>query len=299
MTRIAAVWAALIAAGVVVAIVAAQSGRGGHVIEIRVWERADDPARNYVSARVEGGSWRDLGTVPVSLDGRSGAYRYGDISLTVGGSPYPTAHDLARDCSFDDHLDRVRAATVRVDLPDGSSGTAFHIGSGVFITAAHVVDGYSRVMLRGDNYSRAAFVDAVVGPVEWGEVDAARLSVYAPFEERIPQKHPDAVVHLANDGRRDLSGNGVNWRGDHVAIVGYPAGSVQRTVRATIWSNSLADGRRVSWDVTSERQVAPGFSGGPVVDACGRVRAIVNSGIDGPSSYWVRELLYLNWLDED
>lgn len=53
-------------------------------MEIRVWESASDPSRNFVSARgAEGGSWRTLGTVPVAMDGRSGAFRYGDITLTV------------------------------------------------------------------------------------------------------------------------------------------------------------------------------------------------------------------------
>ena len=54
-------------------------------VDIRVWESADDPARNFVSARAEGGSWRDLGTVPVAMDGvsASGRYRYGDIALTL------------------------------------------------------------------------------------------------------------------------------------------------------------------------------------------------------------------------
>ena len=64
----------------------AQSGGGGNTrIELRVWESASDPARNFVSARAEGRSWRDLGTMPVTMDGvsASGAYRYGDLVLTV------------------------------------------------------------------------------------------------------------------------------------------------------------------------------------------------------------------------
>lgn len=234
------------------------------------------------------------------MTGSSGAYRFGDVELVIGGDPpRTTASALARDCSFDDHMDRVRAATVRVDLPDGSSGTAFHVGQGIFITAAHVVTGHSRVMLRGDGYSQSAYVNAVIGPVEWGEVDVAQLRVYAPFADHDPRKQPAGYVRLANDGKRDGMGNGIDWRGDDVAIVGYPNGGVQRTVRATIWSNALANGRRVSWDVTSEREPAPGFSGGPVVDACGRVRALLNSKVDGPSAYWIQELLYLHWLTDE
>jgi len=53
-------------------------------IEIRVWENVNDPERNFISARPEGGSWRVLGTLAIPLtDGQSGDYRYGDIDLTV------------------------------------------------------------------------------------------------------------------------------------------------------------------------------------------------------------------------
>ena len=68
----------------------AQSTRTANV-EIRVWEDVNDPARNYISARPEGGSWRTLGTIPIPLtDGQSGRFRYGDITL---GVPLPDASE--------------------------------------------------------------------------------------------------------------------------------------------------------------------------------------------------------------
>ena len=68
----------------------AQSTRTANV-EIRVWEDVNDPARNYISARPEGGSWRTLGTIPIPLtDGQSGRFRYGDITLAV---PLPDASE--------------------------------------------------------------------------------------------------------------------------------------------------------------------------------------------------------------
>ncbi len=53
--------------------------------EIRVWEKADDPSANYISARPAGGDWKTLGTIPIKLDSMSasGKYRYGDIELDV------------------------------------------------------------------------------------------------------------------------------------------------------------------------------------------------------------------------
>lgn len=68
----------------------AQSTRTANV-EIRVWEDVNDPTRNYISARPEGGSWRTLGTIPIPLtDGQSGRFRYGDITLAV---PLPDVLD--------------------------------------------------------------------------------------------------------------------------------------------------------------------------------------------------------------
>ena len=51
-----------------------------------MWEDVNDPERNFISARPEGGSWRTLGTIPLPLtDGvsSSGRFRYGDITLAV------------------------------------------------------------------------------------------------------------------------------------------------------------------------------------------------------------------------
>ena len=64
-------------------------------VEVRVWEDVNDPERNYISARPEGGSWSTLGTIRLPLtDGvsSSGRFRYGDITLAV---PLPDAGDDA------------------------------------------------------------------------------------------------------------------------------------------------------------------------------------------------------------
>ena len=70
----------------------AQSQRTANV-EVRVWEDVNDPERNYISARPEGGSWSTLGTIRLPLtDGvsSSGRFRYGDITLAV---PLPDPGD--------------------------------------------------------------------------------------------------------------------------------------------------------------------------------------------------------------
>ncbi|MYI82435.1 MAG: hypothetical protein F4056_03705, partial [Chloroflexi bacterium] len=71
------------------------------VVEVRVWENADDPSRNYLSIRVDGGRWQ---TLSLSLDAvsRSGRYRYADLAVAQGGADtvavrvWESAHDPSR-----------------------------------------------------------------------------------------------------------------------------------------------------------------------------------------------------------
>ena len=75
------------------AVALSQSTRTAN-IEVRVWEDVNDPERNFISARPEGGSWSTLGTIPLPLtDGvsSSGRFRYGDITLAV---PVPEARGV-------------------------------------------------------------------------------------------------------------------------------------------------------------------------------------------------------------
>ncbi len=60
-------------------------GRDGILVEIRVWKATRGEQDVYISIRPEGGSWRELGTVPLPLDRKTGngRFRYGDIRLGV------------------------------------------------------------------------------------------------------------------------------------------------------------------------------------------------------------------------
>ena len=62
-------------------------------VEARVWQDVRDEGRVFLSARAAGGSWAELGTAAVPLDGRSasGRYRHGDVALAVRAAPgHPT-----------------------------------------------------------------------------------------------------------------------------------------------------------------------------------------------------------------
>lgn len=53
-------------------------------VEVRVWQSVSDPLDLYISARLEGRSWRALGTVPLDMSGlRASGFRFGDVSLSA------------------------------------------------------------------------------------------------------------------------------------------------------------------------------------------------------------------------
>ena len=74
-------------------------------VEVRVWQDVDEPDGLWLSARADGGSWADLGTIPVPLDdgpGGAGRYRYGDVTLALSVPPPPSCREaaLAFDCAL-------------------------------------------------------------------------------------------------------------------------------------------------------------------------------------------------------
>ena len=130
----------------------AQSTRTANV-EVRVWEDVNDPLRNFISARPEGGSWRTLGTIPLPLDdgvSSSGRFRYGDITLAVPLSgavatptptpePAPTARPVptpsdTRPVIHNDSGGYIRGRSgvrwVAGHLDDGTVYTAIDVGDG-------------------------------------------------------------------------------------------------------------------------------------------------------------------------
>lgn len=73
-------------------------------VEVRVWQDVRDGRRIHLSARPEGGSWRELGTIPLLLDdglSATGRYRYGAVTIALTPPPPPSCADaaLAADCA--------------------------------------------------------------------------------------------------------------------------------------------------------------------------------------------------------
>ena len=100
----AVIAALVVALGVSIAVgVIAEASRTVNV-EVRVWQDVDDAGAFWLSARPDGGSWADLGTIPVPLDdglSGTGRYRYGDVTLALSVPPAPSCADasLAADCA--------------------------------------------------------------------------------------------------------------------------------------------------------------------------------------------------------
>ena len=132
--------------------VLAQSQRTANV-EVRVWEDVNDPERNYISARPEGGSWRTLGTIPLPLtDGvsSSGRFRYGDITLAV---PLPDTPDAptatptptpAPSQATTATASATGPAVARISLGEGAHVCEFSIRENLSRDGTRVSDGHVR-----------------------------------------------------------------------------------------------------------------------------------------------------------
>ena len=230
------------------------------LVNIRVWERTANPARNFVSARVEGGSWRTLGTIPIDLDSTSasGRYRYSDITLAVHApepaAPPQPAREAAPEtgvCDWTDARARVRASTVKVVTPT-ASGTAFYVGGNQWITAAHVVnDQPARISLSNSRIRASATL--------------LRLDANSDL----------AILTADASGANPLGWAGTLPQDTQIAVVGYPLG--QSTASITRGFVTRHDTRGGVSYIQTDAAINPGNSGGPLVDACGRVAGVIST----------------------
>lgn len=241
-------------------------------VEVRIWQHVADPLRIFVSARPEGGSWDTLGTIPLPLDdgqSRSRNFRYGDITvavpLTDPPGNEPTADEgeegeesPARVCRWAETAARVVASTVKVETPT-VTGSAFYVGDGQFVTAGHVVsDRPAWITLRNADVSLSA---QLVGFQRFEDGDVALLSASAP-------------------GLAPLEWAGTLTIGTDIAIAGYPEalGTSASWTRGTVSRLFAAGG--ISY-IQTDAASSPGNSGGPLVDACGRVAGVISSSYVG------------------
>ena len=231
-------------------------------VDVRVWQRTGNARSLYISARPRGGSWSTLGTIPLDMSGRSGAFRYGDIAVRVplpgASAPAPSAA-----CAFTTHFDRVSAATWQVRNAD-SSGTAFYIGNGEWITNHHVVDDVTGTQLvRGGTRISASVAGSLPG------YDLALLRA----------RPPASVSGLRFVGSRTGEATEVWVVGFPSGVTGTPSatrGIVSKYSPFSAFSNLSGDGAVLQTDAA----INPGNSGGPIVDGCGDVAGIATFSRD-------------------
>lgn len=120
-------------------------------LDIRVWRAADDHERIFVSARAEGGSWADLGTLPVDFDQTTanGRFDYRDFALEAPGYRTDTGFTLATPCEvWLEYIDDARYRVGVVDTLAANDSQCRQIND--FTRAAREADTVSR-----DDYDRA------------------------------------------------------------------------------------------------------------------------------------------------
>ena len=252
-------------------------GGGRANVQVTVWRSVANPAVLYLSTRPEGGSWRtEDERLDMSTLSRSGRFHQSNavtviVSLPNGdapaepdiGAPTPTptptpAPGDSTQCRLQDTAARVIASTVRVDTPTGT-GSAFYVGNGQFVTAAHVVDDNpSTIRLRNARYDAYA---SIVGYTDDEDGDLAILSAPA-------------------SGLTALQWAGTLSVGETIIVVGYPEGMglSASITRGIVSRRFTAEG--VAY-IQTDSAASPGNSGGPLVDACGRVAGVMSGSIIG------------------
>ena len=156
-------------------------------------------------------------------------------------------------CDFGDYSERILAAVWQVVGVDGALGTAFYIGDGEWLTAAHVVGETTTATLYNGSDSVSV---AVMGADQTTDVALLTGSgAGVPALEVSADSEPRA--------------------GDIAFVVGYPlynerSASISRGV-VSRFEQHPALGTVLVTDAATN----PGNSGGPLVDACGRVIGIV------------------------
>ena len=165
---------------------------------------------------------------------------------TAAGQP------STRVCDFSDRSDAVRDAVFQVHTVDGI-GTAFYIGNDEWLTAAHVVEGYSGVTLRNGDTKLFA---TVLGS------DA---------------KADMALLKASAEGVRPLSFSEVDdmKAGAALFAVGYPLYVASEPSVARGVLSRMEEDPSLGTLIVTDASLNPGNSGGPLVDACGDVMGMI------------------------
>ena len=227
-------------------------------VEVTVWRRVSNPSLLYVSTRPQGGSWRTLNTaLDMSALSRTRTFHQSNavrVDVPLPDPPPTTSTPDRSTCTIDEATAaKVIASTVQVVTPTGT-GSAFYVGNSEFVTAAHVVeDGPSWITLRNASHS----------------VSARLVGLY-PFESG-----DIAILSASARGMASLEWAGTLAPGASVAVFGYPKSlGVDASITRGVVSRLFTQ-QGISY-IQTDAASNPGNSGGPLVDACGRVAGVIS-----------------------
>ena len=240
---------------------------GTATVEVTVWRRVSNPSLLYLSTRPAGGNWRTVNTaLDMSALSSSGRFHQSNavtVDVPLPDAPSTTPPTDRSQCEIDEAMAaRVIASTVQVISPKGDGyglGSAFYIGNGEFVTAGHVVDhNPSSITLRNSDISVLA-----------------RLVAFYPFESG-----DVALLKASAPGMAALEWAGTLAPGAAIAVIGYPEGmGISASITRGIVSRMFTQ-QGLSF-IQTDSAVSPGNSGGPLVDACGRVAGVMSYSIIG------------------
>ena len=236
---------------------------GAANVEVTVWRSVSNPSLLYLSTRPQDGTWHTEDTA-LDMSGRSASGRFHQsnavtVAVPLPGSEappeYATVPGDRSQCRIDEAMAaRVIGSTVKVETSTGT-GSAFYIGNGEFVTAAHVVDDNPRtITLRSERVNASA-----------------RLIGYTSREDG-----DLAILSASPSNMAALEWAGAIGEGAEVAVVGYPLGQgLRASISRGIVSRAFTDEAGIS-QLQTDAPANPGNSGGPLVDACGRVAGVVS-----------------------
>ena len=228
-------------------------GTSGANVEVTVWRRISNPAQLYVSTRPEGGSWQTQDRA-LDMSRRSGSGLFHQSSAVLVEVPLPEAPAPAATCVYTEAIERVAASTFQVQTVD-STGTAFYIGDGEWITNHHVVEAVANTYLvRGETRISASVVGSLPS------YDLALLSARPSV----------AIEPLGFASRRPELASPVTAVGFPSGVVDTPSvtrGVVSKHAPFSQFRGFSSDGVMMQVDA----EINPGNSGGPIVDDCGAV----------------------------
>jgi Trypsin-like peptidase domain len=194
--------------------------------------------------------------------GPCGATTRAAVTPTPVPTPVPTATPPpAATLTPEQAVRPVVDATVYIETNKGR-GSGVVLGAGGVVTSYHVVDGASSVTVQ--------FADQRSAPARVVRVDRRRDLALLAVETR------ETPLALGDTERLQPGGT--------LMAVGYPRSSVIGSRSATITRGAFSALWRSPddvWYVQTDAAVNPGNSGGPLVDAQGRVVGIVTFGLQG------------------